>query len=485
MSSREPAKSGELVVLPQTVDSKPMTEKERKALRDYERTIEAAAQKATEGFLEMATAFHKIREQRLYRESSPTFATYFNQRWHFGRSHANRIADAGKMLSNLSPRGDILDAMTSEAHFRPLGGLDEADQQSVVDLAQEWRHWRPVEPVKPALLRSARSFLMPPVSPTQPDDVEQTLVARFGAIVDDVEAQLPANTGKEIQKLFDQLRKKAAALAGPRSSTGIAWTTATWNPLQGCARVSAGCDRCYAAKLIATRMADLYPGLARVKVAKDGTKSYAFLNKIVLLPEDLGQPLHDLTPKRFFVNSMSDLFHKNVPDDFIAAVFDVMKKAHWHQFQVLTKRPERMATFTATYFKDEEPPGNIWLGASTENQEAFDERILWLRKTKAAVRWLSCEPLLGPITFDSAKEIDWVVAGGESDSDRKMEKAWATSLRDQCKKAGIPYFFKQWGSFDEAGDGPKREKHDPLTPPTVDGVIHNAYPKPLPGERAG
>ena len=195
-----------------------------------------------------------------------------------------------------------------------------------------------------------------------------------------------------------------------------------------------------------------------------------------LLPEDLGQPLHDLTPKRYFVNSMSDLFHTEVPDDFIGAVFEVMKKAHWHQFQVLTKRPKRMAEFTTRYFETEEPPQNIWLGTSTENQDAFRTRIPWLRKTRAAVRWLSCEPLLGPIKFDSADGIDWVVAGGESDSGRQMVAGWATGLRDQCAKAQIPFFFKQWGSFDEAGHGPKREKHDKLTPPTLAGVIHNAYP---------
>ena len=424
VSSREPAKSGELVVVPQTGDPEPMTAKERKALDACERTIEAAAQKATEGFLEMATAFHEIREQRLYRESSPTFATYFNQRWEFGRSHANRIADAGKMLSKMSPRGDILKLMTSEAHFRPLAKLDDAERNDTLALAEKWLSWRSRTAVPPALIRSAKAVLYPPEAPTPRDDRHDELIAEFLEMVSDTKAQLPDGTTRDIRKLFGQLQTKIEALRGPRSSTGIAWTEATWNPLQGCARVSAGCDRCYAAKLIATRMADLYPGLARVKVAKDGTKSYAFLNKIVLLPEDLGQPLHDLTSKRFFVNSMSDLFHKNVPDDFIAAVFDVMKKAHWHQFQVLTKRPERMADFTTQYFKDEEPPQNIWLGTSTENQDAFDERIPWLRKTKAAVRWLSCEPLLGPITFDSAKEIDWVVAGGESDSDRKMEKAW-------------------------------------------------------------
>jgi protein gp37 len=171
---------------------------------------------------------------------------------------------------------------------------------------------------------------------------------------------------------------------------------------------------------------------------------------------------------------MSDLFHKNVPEDFVEAVFKVMEKAHWHQFQVLTKRPERMAEFSRNYFKRREPPPHIWLGTSTENQEAFNQRIGHLRKTKAAVRWLSCEPLVGPIRFDSPDGIDWVVVGGESDSDRRMEKQWATSLRDQCGRAKIPYFFKQWGSYDEDGNGPQREIHDP--PPSLEGKIHHEFP---------
>lgn len=302
----------------------------------------------------------------------------------------------------------------------------------------------------------------------------QALVNEFTAIVEDVTRKVPAGAPEEIHKLFGQIAARASALGKPRSSTGIAWTSATWNPLQGCAHVSAGCDRCYAAKLIATRMADLYPGLATGKPGANGVR-YRFNNKIVLLPEDLGQPLQDRTPRRYFVNSMSDLFHKNVPDDFIEAVFQVMEKAHWHVFQVLTKRPERMASFSQKYLKHKEPSSNIWLGTSAENQEAFDKRIPHLRKTKAAVRWLSCEPLLGPIRFDAADAIDWVVVGGESDSGRRMEKPWATQLRDQCAESGIPYFFKQWGSFDEEGNGPQKESHDP--PPNLDGKIHHAFPE--------
>ncbi|MCE9610346.1 MAG: phage Gp37/Gp68 family protein [Chthoniobacter sp.] len=412
----------------------PLSAQERKALARCEQIIDAAVAKVTSGFREMAEAFYEIREHRLYRETSRSFAAYFRERLAYGRSHANRIADAGGMIHDLSPRGDILEVMTTEAHFRPLASLNVDERQEVIDLAATWRTWHPEPTVEPALLRSAKVFLHPPEGPGEPDDERKQLVGRFSEIVDEVERDLPAGTAKEIRKLFDRIKKKSAVLAGPRSSTGIRWTEATWNPLQGCARVSTGCDRCYAAKLIATRMADMYPGLAKVKTAKDGTKSYFFANKIVLLPKDLGQPLQDRVPKRFFVNSMSDLFHNQVPDDFIKAVFEVMKKAHWHHFQVLTKRPKRMTEFTTKYFTKETPPPNIWLGTSTENQEAFDERIGWLRKTRAAVRWLSCEPLVGPIRFDSAEGIDWVVVGGESDSHRCMEKQWATDLRDQCRK---------------------------------------------------
>ena len=167
MSPAINAKPLALVVVPKNADEL-LTEKERKAFEGYECIIEAAAQKLVTGFLDMAAAFHEIRDQRLYRASNPTFAGYFNERWNFGRSHANRIADAGESLSRLSPRGDILDGMSTEAHFRPLASLTEADQQSVVDLAQQWRRWRPNAPVEPSLLRSARSFLNPPTNPASP-----------------------------------------------------------------------------------------------------------------------------------------------------------------------------------------------------------------------------------------------------------------------------------------------------------------------------
>jgi protein gp37 len=221
---------------------------------------------------------------------------------------------------------------------------------------------------------------------------------------------------------------------------------------------------------VATRGADLYPGLA----VKKGD-SYAFNGKILLLPERLGTPMLNRTPTRYFVNSMSDLFHKDVPEGFISAIFDVMEKAPWHTFQVLTKRPERMAVFTQKRYRDRAPRPNIWLGTSTENQECFDKRSEHLRQVKAAVRWLSCEPLLGAIKLSSTADIEWVVAGGESKGGRPMDKKWAASLRDQCKKAGIPFFFKQWGDFNEEG-APQKEKKDGGA--KLDGKIHHEYPTP-------
>jgi protein gp37 len=175
----------------------------------------------------------------------------------------------------------------------------------------------------------------------------------------------------------------------------------------------------------------------------------------------------------YFVNSMSDLFHKSVPEQFIADCFTVMEKAHWHRFQVLTKRPERMAEFTQKRYANIKPFPNIWLGTSTEDQEAFDKRMPHLKKTKAAVRWLSAEPLLGPIKFGSMADLDWIVVGGESGSDRQMQKSWATAIRDECKKSKVPYFFKQWGNFNELG---KRER-EKVHPATLDGVVHDAYPE--------
>lgn len=315
-----------------------------------------------------------------------------------------------------------------------------------------------------------------PVVAPDLEEQEHPLVKKFEEILDGAKAKLPPTAGKEVSRLFDQIKKKAAALGNPKRLTGIDWTDATWNPLQGCTWKSPACDNCYAAKLVATRLAHVYPGLAK-EVMKDGKKTYKFTGKILLIPTALAIPLSDKTPRRYFVNSMSDLFHKNVPDEFIDAVFAIMEKATWHEFQITTKRPDRMAKFTARYYKDRTPPTNIWLGTSVEDQDALDERLPELLKVKAAVRWLSVEPLLGPIEFESLDGLHWIVVGGESGSTRKMDAEWATSIRDACAEAGVPFFFKQWGEYGEDGEKfKKKPKKDGLTPPALDGVIHNAYP---------
>lgn len=153
-----------------------------------------------------------------------------------------------------------------------------------------------------------------------------------------------------------------------------------------------------------------------------------------------------------------------------------MSEASWHTFQVLTKRPERMAVFTTKRYKDKEPPANVWLGTSTENQDAFNERWPHLLKVRTAVRWLSMEPLLGPVKLKDADQLDWAVVGGESGSKRAMKEAWATSLRDQCKKAKVAFYFKQWNDYGDDGEKRAKPKKDSLTPPPLGGVVHDPYP---------
>jgi protein gp37 len=204
----------------------------------------------------------------------------------------------------------------------------------------------------------------------------------------------------------------------------------------------------------------------------------AFTGKIVLVPDALAAPLKDRVPKRIFPNSRSDLFHEDVPDEYIDMVFTVMEVAWWHTFLVLTKRPERMAEYTQRRYKDKEPPKNICCGTSVEDQKSYDERIVHLRKVKSAVLWLSVEPFIGKIKFGDLSGIRWMVVGGESGSDRKMEEEWAIEARDECKKFNIPFFFKQWGSFNEEGEKVGRKaKKDPLIPATLDGIVFNAFPE--------
>lgn len=217
------------------------------------------------------------------------------------------------------------------------------------------------------------------------------------------------------------------------ASSKIEWTEATWNPVTGCTQVSPGCAHCYA-KTFAERFR--------------GVPGHPYENgfDLQLRPERLRQPLEWKRPKLIFVNSMSDLFHEDVPLQFIQGVFRVMAEASWHTFQVLTKRSERLRDVSAEL----EWPQNVWMGVSVENQR-WTTRVDDLRRVPAYIRFLSCEPLLGPLELDLSG-IQWVIVGGESGHRaRRMKAEWATSVRDQCLAAGVPFFFKQWGAYDEEG----------------------------------
>ncbi|THD11280.1 DUF5131 family protein [Metallibacterium scheffleri] len=257
--------------------------------------------------------------------------------------------------------------------------------------------------------------------------------------------------------------------------TGISWTDATWNPLRGCSRVSAGCVHCYA-ETVAARFSgprQPYEGLVHAKTR-------GWNEQLRFVEGALDQPLRWSRPRLIFVNSMSDLFHENVPDEWIDRIFAVMALAPRHTFQVLTKRPERMLSYLGERTDNREhaigeqmrvisrgrnpglpelPLPNVWLGISVEDQSAADGRIPLLLQCPAAVRWLSCEPLLGPVDLRQACtlrqctdpygvshcgmvcDLDWVVVGGESGAGaRPMEPAWPRALRDECAQAGVPYY---------------------------------------------
>ena len=212
------------------------------------------------------------------------------------------------------------------------------------------------------------------------------------------------------------------------SGSKIEWTDATWNPVTGCNKVSPGCKFCYAERLA-----------KRLKAT--GMVKYRNGFTVTLHPEALETPLRWRKPRTVFVNSMSDLFHYQVPDQFVRDVFSVMEKADWHRYQVLTKRPERVAALS-----DELPwPEQIWLGVSVESSR-YVHRIDLLRECGAAIKFLSLEPLLGPLPDLNLDGIDWVIVGGESGPGaRRMEADWVRNIRDQCEKTGALFHFKQWG----------------------------------------
>lgn len=216
--------------------------------------------------------------------------------------------------------------------------------------------------------------------------------------------------------------------------TAIEWTDATWNPVTGCTKISAGCDNCYA---------------LRFSERFRGTPNHPFESgfDLTLRPERLVQPLLWRQPKMIFVNSMSDLFHKDVPTAFVDRIFDTMERANWHTFQVLTKRSSLMRDYLEERYAGTRGPTHMWFGVSIEDGTKHS-RLRHLRQAPAGIRFLSVEPLIGPPGELDLFGIDWVIVGGESGPGaRPMKPEWVRSVRDQCEAAGVAFFFKQWGGF--------------------------------------
>lgn len=224
------------------------------------------------------------------------------------------------------------------------------------------------------------------------------------------------------------------------TTSKIEWTERTWNPAVGCTKISAGCKHCYAETMAHRLQAMKTPGY------EDGFK-------LKLLPHRLNEPLQRKTPTTYFVNSMSDLFHEDIPFEFIEQVFQVIKQAHWHTFQILTKRAERMAQF----FQNRSAPQNSWLGVTVEDKKHGVPRIDFLRQINAQIRFLSVEPLLEDLGTINLTDIHWVIVGGESGPKaRPMDKTWVEKIQVQCEQAQVAFFFKQWGGW--GADGKRRAK---------------------------
>lgn len=222
--------------------------------------------------------------------------------------------------------------------------------------------------------------------------------------------------------------------------SAIEWTNATWNPVRGCTKISPGCKHCYA-----ERFAERFRGVPGHPFEQGFDPR--------LVPAMLGLPFTWKAPRLVFVNSMSDLFHERVPDEYVEKVFEVIRRAPQHQFQLLTKRAERMVRFTRT----RRVPPNVWLGVSVETAD-YLWRVRLLRRVPATIRFISAEPLLGPIQRLPLKGIHWVIVGGESGPGaRPMQEKWAVSIRDRCREAGVPFFFKQWGGTQKAKRGRELE----------------------------
>lgn len=232
--------------------------------------------------------------------------------------------------------------------------------------------------------------------------------------------------------------------------SAIEWTNATWNVITGCDKVSPGCKYCYAERVA-------------LRLKKMGTKKYRNGFNLTFHPDTMDYPLKMKQPRMIFVNSMSDLFHEDIPFSFISQVFEVMKQANWHQYQILTKRSERLKEFAESYGKF---PDNVWIGVSVE-LAAYKKRIDNLRAVDAKIHFLSLEPLLGPLGSLDLDDIEWVIAGGESGPHhRECKPEWVREIRDQCVTARVPFFFKQWGGAMSKSGGR-----------SLDGKLWSQFPK--------
>jgi len=233
----------------------------------------------------------------------------------------------------------------------------------------------------------------------------------------------------------------------------IEWTDSTWNPLRGCTKVSPGCAHCYA-----ERQLERFRGVPG--------HPFEFGFDLRLVPEKLEEPFHWSKSRRIFVNSISDLFHEGVPDEYIEAVCRVMLEAHWHTYQVLTKRADRMAVLLQGKLRDAAHASHIWCGVSVENRKHGLPRIEKLRGAKTSVCFLSVEPLLEELGQVDLRGIHWVIVGGESGPGaRPMSAEWVRQIRDECREANVPFFFKQWGGV---------RKHE--TGRILDGRTYNEFP---------
>ena len=243
------------------------------------------------------------------------------------------------------------------------------------------------------------------------------------------------------------------------AQSSIEWTELTWNPTTGCDKISQGCKNCYAERM-------------SKRLHSMGVDKYRNVFKITEHPESLVEPFKWKKRKIVFVNSMSDLFHEDVSDEFILKVFEVMKQTQ-HVYQVLTKRAERLLDFDKRVLKGKWPY-NVWMGVSVEDQNNMS-RIDYLSKTRARVKFLSCEPLIGPLPKMNLKKIDWVIVGGESGpKSRPMDADWVIDIMEQCQKKDVEFFFKQWGGTNKKKTGRKLNGQTYDGMPDLDGVLADA-----------